>query len=90
MSDWTIAIPERLNAEFAEQLSPGERRAVYLRLQQLTADPRTGTVPEPVTGAELRRTLTDPAADTGQRVTLLYRLDDATRTLAVIWILTGP
>jgi hypothetical protein len=90
LSDWTIEIPARLNAEFAEQLSPGERRAVYLRLQALAADPRTNTVPEPVTGAELRRTLTEPAADTGARVTILYRVTDETRVVAVIWLLTGP
>ncbi|MER6845829.1 type II toxin-antitoxin system RelE family toxin [Streptomyces platensis] len=90
MSGWGIEFPERLNDEFAH-LSAGERRAIYDLLKQLADEPRAGTsTREPITAAELRRALTSPAADSGDRVTILYRLDDETRTVQLIWFLAGP
>ncbi|MER7759776.1 hypothetical protein [Streptomyces sp. NPDC097619] len=89
MSDWTVLLPERLNREVAE-LTPGERKALYLALKQLSEDPRADSRAEPLTGAELRRVLCAPAADTGGVVTILYRVIPDTRTVAVIWLVAGP
>ncbi|MCB5165755.1 hypothetical protein LG634_13025 [Streptomyces bambusae] len=89
MSDWNVLLPERLNREVAE-LTPGERKSLYLALKKLAADPRAGSSAEPVTGAELRRCLTAPAADTGGVVTVLYRVIPDTRTVAIIWLVAGP
>ncbi|MFJ4880875.1 hypothetical protein ACIP93_37495 [Streptomyces sp. NPDC088745] len=86
---WSVVVHERLGTEFAEQLSPGERRAVHDLLAVLAVDPRTG-VSEPVQSAELRRALTAPAADTGQRVSVLYRVHQETCTVEILYILTGP
>jgi hypothetical protein len=85
---WDILVPERLNAEIAS-LTPGERRAVYTCLKQLADDPRTGAE-EPVPGAELRRILTAPAIDTGDQVTLLYRVHPADHRVEIVWFLAGP
>ncbi|MGG8406707.1 hypothetical protein ACM614_08850 [Streptomyces sp. 12297] len=89
MSDWNVLLPERLNREVAE-LTPGERKSLYIALKQLAVDPRVASSAEPVSGAELRRVLTAPAADTGGVVTVLYRVIPDTRTVAVIWIVAGP
>jgi hypothetical protein len=44
-------------------------------LDRLAVDPRDpSSSTEPITGAELRRIDTEPAADTGDRITLLYRV----------------
>lgn len=85
---WSIDFPERLNAEFAH-LSPGERHAIYNALKRAADDPRSGTE-EPVKGAEIRRALTDPAADSGDRVTILYRIHEQAHRLELLWFLAGP
>jgi hypothetical protein len=86
---WSVVVPERLSVEFAEQLAPGERRAVHDLLALLATNPRLG-VAEPLPSVELRRALSAPAADTGQRVSVLYRVHDDRRTVEIIYILTGP
>ncbi|MEU6332763.1 hypothetical protein ABZ851_36785 [Streptomyces sp. NPDC047049] len=85
---WNVDFPERLNVEFAH-LSAGERRAIYDLIKRLADDPRHGTE-EPISGAELRRAMTDPAADSGDRITVLYRVHDDERRLTLIWIVAGP
>ncbi|EOT04364.1 hypothetical protein [Streptomyces noursei] len=89
MNGWSIQFPERLNEEFSH-LTAGERRAIYDLFKQLADDPRAGATREPINAAELRRALTDPATDSGERITVLYRIHDATRQLHLIWFLAGP
>lgn len=95
MTDWQVLVPPRLYEEFAA-LSPGGRRVVHDVLDQLATeprDPRSST--EPIHGAELRRIMTAPAPDTGDRITVLYRVTDPenaaeTGTVSVLFILAGP
>lgn len=95
MTDWSIEVPPRLYEEFAH-LSPGGRRAVHDVLTRLAADPRDPlSSTEPVAGAELRRIMTEPAADTGDRITLLYRVSDPDGpdhpgTVSIIYVISGP
>ncbi|MEV7414563.1 hypothetical protein [Streptomyces sp. NPDC089919] len=89
MSDWHILLPERLNREVAE-LTPGERQALYRTLKRLAGDPRAESAAEPAASIELRRVLAGPATDTGRLVTVLYRVIADTRTVAIIWIISGP
>ncbi|WP_274565111.1 hypothetical protein [Streptomyces spiramyceticus] len=64
-------------------------------LDRLTVEPRDPTSStEPITGAELRRIDTEAAKDTGDRITILYRVhspegDDPGR-VEVIFLLSGP
>jgi hypothetical protein len=87
VSDWTVEVPERLNTEIAH-LAPAERRVVYDALRRIAAAPRTGRL-EPVAGAELRRLDTAPLPS-GQTVTIMYRIRERERVVAVIWLLAGP
>ncbi len=95
MTHWNIQIPERLYEEFAH-LSPGGRRVLHDVLDRLAADPRDpASTTEPITGAELRRIDSESAADTGDRITLLYRVQDPDSdqqpgTITVIFVLHGP
>ncbi|MGW1666195.1 hypothetical protein [Streptomyces microflavus] len=93
MSDWSVEVPERLYEEFARLSGPG-RRAVHEALAQLARDPRDPqSSAEPITGAELRRITTRPTADTGDRITLLYRVhtDDAQPgRIEIIYVISGP
>ncbi|MEU7230008.1 hypothetical protein [Streptomyces chrestomyceticus] len=70
---WPVRLPPGIGEEIG-RLSPGTRRAVHDLLRRLAADPRDIGTAEPVKGAELRRALTAPSADTGERVTILYRI----------------
>lgn len=85
---WNIDFPERLNVEFSH-LTQGERRAIYDLIKRLADDPRQG-VEEPITGAELRRAMTNPATDSGDRITILYRVHDAEHSISLVWFLAGP
>ncbi|MFD9850505.1 hypothetical protein [Streptomyces parvus] len=94
MSDWAVKVPPRLYEEFA-QLSGSGRRVVHEVLAQLARDPRDpDTSTEPITGAELRRITTRPTADTGDRITLLYRVhaDDPAQPghVEIIYLISGP
>ncbi|MER6603812.1 MULTISPECIES: hypothetical protein [Streptomyces] len=94
MSRWSVEVPPRLYEEVA-RLSPGGRRAVHDVLDRLAVEPRDpASSTEPIAGAELRRIDTDPAKDTGDRITLLYRVhppeDDAPGRVEAIFILSGP
>ncbi|MFF7176817.1 hypothetical protein [Streptomyces pseudovenezuelae] len=95
MTEWNVEVPERLFAEFAH-LSPGGRRAVHKVLEQLATDPRDpASSTEPIKGAELRRILTEPAPDTGDRITVLYRVTDPEGPdlpgrVSVLFIVSGP
>lgn len=95
MTDWQVDVPERLFEEFAH-LSPGGRRVVHDLLDQLAADPRDpASSTEPIQGAELRRILTDPAPDTGDRITVLYRVTDPEGPdqpgrISILYIVSGP
>ncbi|MHC3394687.1 hypothetical protein ACLQ2E_35300 [Streptomyces lavendulocolor] len=94
MTRWTVEVPPRLYEEVAH-LSPGGRRAVHDVLDALAVDPRDpASSTEPIAGAELRRIDTDPAKDTGDRITVLYRVHrpegDQPGRVEVIFILAGP
>ncbi|MFJ8166549.1 type II toxin-antitoxin system RelE/ParE family toxin [Streptomyces sp. NPDC096136] len=95
MTLWTVEVPPRLYEEIAH-LSPGSRRALHDTLDSLAADPRDpASTTEPITGAELRRIDTPPVQDTGDRITLLYRVHTPTADrlggrVEVIFILSGP
>uniref|UniRef100_UPI003F4973FA hypothetical protein n=1 Tax=unclassified Streptomyces TaxID=2593676 RepID=UPI003F4973FA len=70
--------------------------------QQLAADPRDTEIStsEPIKGAELRRALTAPSADTGERVSVLYRIHPGdpgdvydtpgTPYVEIIFLIWGP
>jgi hypothetical protein len=88
LSDWTLAVPERLNEEMAA-LPAEARRVVYDAFRTLVAEPRSGRL-EPVTGAELRRFLTEPLPGTEQRITVMYRVLEAETMIAVVWLIAGP
>ncbi|MER7049905.1 hypothetical protein [Streptomyces jumonjinensis] len=94
MTRWTVEVPTRLYEEFA-RLSSGGRRAVHDVLDRLAVEPRDPTSStEPIEGAELRRIDTEPAKDTGDRITLLYRVhpprEDSPGRVEVIFLLFGP
>ncbi|MEU8528138.1 MULTISPECIES: hypothetical protein [Streptomyces] len=94
MTHWIVQVPRRLYPEFAH-LSPGGRRAVHDALARLAEDPRdAASTAEPVKGAELRRFVSEPATDTGDRITLLYRVHEPKgRTpgrVEIIFLLAGP
>ncbi|WP_455361268.1 hypothetical protein [Streptomyces sp. SYSU K21746] len=94
MTNWTVDVPPRLYEEFA-RLTPGGRRVVHKVLDQLAQDPRDPrSSTEPIVGAELRRITTTPAPDTGDRITVLYRVQEPPGsgggTVSVIFILSGP
>ncbi|MET9162063.1 hypothetical protein ABZX56_30445 [Streptomyces parvulus] len=95
MTDWRVEVPERLFEEFAH-LSPGGRRAVHDVLERLTVDPRDpGSTSEPIQGAELRRIMTEPAADSGDRITVLYRITEPESPtqqgrITILYIISGP
>lgn len=95
MTDWLVEVPARLYEEFAH-LSPGGRRVVHDVLEQLATDPRDPhSSTEPIQGAELRRIMTAPAPDTGDRITVLYRVTDPdqpgdTGRVTVLYVLSGP
>ncbi|MGW1767171.1 hypothetical protein ACWCQL_24270 [Streptomyces sp. NPDC002073] len=94
MTNWTVEVPPRLYEEVAH-LSPGGRRALHDLLDRLTVDPRDpASSTEPIAGAELRRIDTAPATDTGDRITLLYRVHapegDQPGRVEAIFILSGP
>ncbi|MEV0012728.1 hypothetical protein [Streptomyces sp. NPDC047973] len=94
MSDWHVDVPSRLFEEFAHLSGPA-RRAVHDLLAQLATDPRDpASSTEPVTGAELRRITTRPATDTGDRITLLYRVhpaeDGQPGRVEIIFVISGP
>lgn len=95
MTNWNVTVPVRLYEEFAH-LSAGGRRAVHDVLDRLAVDPRDpASSTEPITSAELRRIDTAPASDTGDRITILYRVEDpdtgeAAGTISVVFVLHGP
>lgn len=85
---WDVRIPERLNVEIAE-LRPDTRRVIYGTLKRLADDPRGNSTVEPIRGAELRRVHTEQD-QSGDRVTILYRVHPDARAVEVIWFLAGP
>ncbi|MGW2793619.1 hypothetical protein ACWC9H_27320 [Streptomyces sp. NPDC001251] len=94
MTHWNVLVPPRLYEEFA-RLSPGGRRVVHDVLDRLAIDPRDpASSTEPIAGAELRRIDTAPAPDTGDRITVLYRVEDPDGeepgTVSVIFVVHGP
>ncbi|NWF30886.1 hypothetical protein HW130_32360 [Streptomyces sp. PKU-EA00015] len=94
MTNWTVVVPPRLYEEFAH-LSAAGRRVVHDTLEGLAEDPRDpASSTEPIAGAELRRITTRPTPDTGDRITLLYRVhppeQDEPGRVEVIFILSGP
>ncbi|MCY0961798.1 hypothetical protein [Streptomyces sp. H27-H5] len=95
MTLWTVEVPPRLYDEVAH-LSAGGRRAVHDALDTLAVDPRDpASSTEPIAGAELRRINTTPTKDTGDRITLLYRVHapeagQPAGRVEVIFILSGP
>ncbi|MFC5724859.1 hypothetical protein ACFP1Z_32395 [Streptomyces gamaensis] len=88
MSDWQIVMPARLNEEMA-RLTPSGRRAVHDALAALARDPQTGAE-EVIAGAEIRRHRTQPTADTGDRISVLYRVHARERRIEVIYLIAGP
>ncbi|GAA0439168.1 hypothetical protein [Streptomyces luteireticuli] len=87
MSDWQIVMPARLGDEVAH-LTPSGRRVVHDALAALALDPHAGAE-EVITGAEVRRYRTRPT-DTGDRISILYRLHADTRSVEIVFLLAGP
>jgi hypothetical protein len=65
-------------------------------LTALAIDPRDPhSTTEPIQGAELRRIMTQPAPDTGDRITVLYRVTDpegpdSPGRVTVLFVISGP
>ncbi|WP_329151216.1 hypothetical protein OG275_38265 (plasmid) [Streptomyces niveus] len=95
MTRWNVEVPPRLYEEVAH-LSAGGRRAVHDVLDRLAVEPRDpASSTEPIEGAELRRIDTEPAKDSGDRITLLYRVhpaqeNDGPGRVEIIYLLSGP
>ncbi|MEU5959230.1 hypothetical protein [Streptomyces sp. NPDC047525] len=94
MTLWNVEVGPQLYDEFAHLSGPG-RRAVHDVLDWLALDPRNpSSSREPIAGAELRQISTAPTADTGDRITILYRIHppagDEPGRVEVIFVMSGP
>ncbi|MFJ5122976.1 hypothetical protein [Kitasatospora sp. NPDC088548] len=73
-------------------LRPGELDAVEKLLERLALYPRLG-IPVPG-GTDLEvddyTARTDPAADSGDRISIVYRVHETMRSVFVTWVIAGP
>ncbi len=73
-------------------LRPGELDAVERLVERLAVHPRLG-IPVPG-GTDLDiddyTARTDPASDSGDRVSVVYRLHEPMSSVFVTWIVAGP
>ncbi|MFJ5927631.1 hypothetical protein ACIQF6_34050 [Kitasatospora sp. NPDC092948] len=73
-------------------LQPGELDAVEKLIERLTVHPRLGIPVPGGTDPEVDdyTARTDPAADTGDRISVVYRYHEAMSSVFVTWIIAGP
>ncbi len=73
-------------------LRPGELDAVEKLLERLAVHPRLGIPVPGGTDPEVDDYTagTDPAADTGDRISVVYRLHEGMKSVFVTWIIAGP
>ncbi len=73
-------------------LRPGELDAVEKLVERLAVHPRLGIPVPGGTDPEVDdyTARTDPAADSGDRVSVVYRYHEAMASVFVTWIIAGP
>ncbi|MFJ5927643.1 hypothetical protein ACIQF6_34110 [Kitasatospora sp. NPDC092948] len=73
-------------------LQPGELDAVEKLIERLTVHPRLGIPVPGGTDPEVDdyTARTDPAADTGDRISLVYRVHSSMAAVFVTWVIAGP
>ncbi|MFD9061851.1 hypothetical protein ACFVZ3_10050 [Kitasatospora purpeofusca] len=73
-------------------LRPGELDAVEKLVERLAVHPRLGIPVPGGTAPEVDdyTARTDPAADTGDRISVVYRLHEGMSAIFVTWIIAGP
>ncbi|MFJ4185516.1 hypothetical protein [Kitasatospora sp. NPDC089509] len=74
------------------QLCPGELDAVEKLVERLAVLPRLGIPVPGGTDPEVDdyTARTDPAADSGDRISVVYRYHEAMSSVFVTWIIAGP
>ncbi len=73
-------------------LRPGELDAVEKLRERLAVHPRLGISVPGGTDPEVDdyTTRTDPAADTGDRISIVYRFHPGMAAIFVTWVIAGP
>ncbi|RKE02957.1 hypothetical protein [Streptomyces sp. TLI_171] len=99
MTDQPEQQPDPLHvflSDAAEQalaaLQPGELDAVEKLVERLAIHPRLG-IPVPGgsdPGIDDYTARTDPAADTGDRISVVYRLHETMGSVFITWVIAGP
>ncbi|MFE2412300.1 hypothetical protein ACFXDE_28530 [Kitasatospora sp. NPDC059408] len=74
------------------QLRPGELDAVEKLVERLALYPRLGIPVPGGTDPEVDdyTARTDPAADTGDRISVVYRVHEQMKSVFVTWVIAGP
>ncbi|MDH6107865.1 hypothetical protein P3T36_006324 [Kitasatospora sp. MAP12-15] len=74
------------------QLRPGELDAVEKLVERLAIHPRLGIPVPGGTDPEVDdyTARTDPAADSGDRISVVYRVHETMASVFVVWIIAGP
>ncbi|MFJ7250154.1 hypothetical protein ACIQWA_36720 [Kitasatospora sp. NPDC098652] len=74
------------------QLRPGELDAVEKLVERLAIFPRLGIPVPGGTDPEVDdyTARTDPAADTGDRISVVYRVHETMKSVFVTWVIAGP
>ncbi|MFD7732185.1 hypothetical protein ACFV6F_17570 [Kitasatospora phosalacinea] len=75
-----------------EALQPSELDAVEKLIERLAVHPRLGIPVPGGTDPEVDdyTARTDPAADTGDRISLVYRVHEGMAAIFVTWVIAGP
>ena len=73
-------------------LRPGELDAVEKLVERLAVHPRLGIPVPGGTDPEIDdyTARTDPASDSGDRISLVYRVHESMASVFVTWIIAGP
>jgi len=73
-------------------LRPGELDAVEKLVERLALYPRLGIPVPGGTDPEVDdyTARTDPASDTGDRISIVYRVHEAMKSVFVTWVIAGP
>ncbi|MEU4301958.1 hypothetical protein [Kitasatospora aureofaciens] len=74
------------------QLRPGELDVVEKLVERLALYPRLGIPVPGGTDPEVDdyTARTDPASDTGDRISVVYRVHEGMKSVFVTWVIAGP